>query len=584
LSKASATISPATQPARIRFPIRLKITLPFLIMAIALALGASYLVTKIVFDTVDERYTNQLIESGKLAAEWMVSEEDRLLETLRLLAYSQGVPEALGAADAESLRNLTFGVTVNNQEESVEFLDRSGNILLAMRHRQGGLLEEYLFVKNGDQSFMKEDFIQKIMNLNADQKGDKFSGIVQADWGDYFYVAGPVFDAGGQLLGVILVGKTIPSLARQMREQTLAQVTLYNTEGTPIASTFPSAQDLPSERASSILAVQDISSFRRSLDSRRDVTALNLNYEEILGPWNARRSTNLGIIGTSLAKNFLVSASQVTRLQIMLLIGLTFFLVILLGLNVANVITRPLIGLSKAARQVTQGNLKVRVPVAGNDEVAVLADSFNQMVNSLDTSKKDLLKAYDSALEGWSLALEMRDKETEGHTKRVMNMTLRLAQFMGIHDAEQLLFIRRGALLHDIGKMAVSDAILHKDGPLTPAERDIIRKHPESAYQMLSQIEFLQPAIDIPYCHHEWWNGGGYPRGLKGDDIPLSARIFTVVDVWDALMSHRPYRNALPSSEVITTIRAGSGTQFDPRVVDAFLKMLEEQPDHGFTE
>jgi putative nucleotidyltransferase with HDIG domain len=185
-----------------------------------------------------------------------------------------------------------------------------------------------------------------------------------------------------------------------------------------------------------------------------------------------------------------------------------------------------------------------------------------------------LEKAYQATLEGWVRALDYRDKETEGHTQRVTTLTERLARFIGIHE-DELIHIRRGALLHDIGKMAIPDGILLKPGGLTGEEREIIQRHPVYAHEMLSPIKFLVPALDIPYCHHEKWDGSGYPRGLKGEKIPFSARIFAVVDVWDALISDRPYRRGIPPAEVLQSIREKAGNHFDSRVVDAFLEMKD---------
>ncbi|MEO5951141.1 MAG: HD domain-containing phosphohydrolase [Chloroflexia bacterium] len=184
----------------------------------------------------------------------------------------------------------------------------------------------------------------------------------------------------------------------------------------------------------------------------------------------------------------------------------------------------------------------------------------------------ELSLAYDTTLEGWSRALDLRDKETEGHTRRVTDMTVRLARTMGIDDAT-MVHIRRGALLHDIGKMGIPDAILLKPGSLTDAESEIMRLHPVYAYELLSPISFLRPSLDIPHYHHERWDGTGYPRGLAGEEIPLAARIFAVVDVYDALRSDRPYRTAWPEERVMQHIRSLSGTHFDPHVADAFQRM-----------
>ena len=201
---------------------------------------------------------------------------------------------------------------------------------------------------------------------------------------------------------------------------------------------------------------------------------------------------------------------------------------------------------------------------------AAIAVDNHALFNDLQQSKTELLLAYEATIEGWSRALDLRDRETEGHTQRVTDATLILARKFGFNESD-LVHIRRGAMLHDIGKMGVPDAILHKPGPLDEEEWKIMRKHPEFAYEMLAPIRYLRSALDIPYCHHEKWDGSGYPRGLKDEQIPLTARIFAVVDVWDALSSDRPYRDAWPKDKVQDHITNMAGTHFDPQVVNVFL-------------
>jgi putative nucleotidyltransferase with HDIG domain len=183
--------------------------------------------------------------------------------------------------------------------------------------------------------------------------------------------------------------------------------------------------------------------------------------------------------------------------------------------------------------------------------------------------------AYDATIAGWSHAMDLRDRETEGHTQRVTDLTLKLARTMGLPELD-LLHVRRGALLHDIGKMGVADSILLKPSRLTDEEWAEMRRHPEFAYEMLSSIRYLQPALDIPYCHHEKWDGTGYPRGLSGDAIPIAARIFAVVDVWDAVTSDRPYRKAWSREKALEYIQEQAGKYFDPRVVEYFLSMIRK--------
>lgn len=190
----------------------------------------------------------------------------------------------------------------------------------------------------------------------------------------------------------------------------------------------------------------------------------------------------------------------------------------------------------------------------------------------IKTLKQNLLQAYEATLQGWSRALDLRDKDTKGHSERVTEMALQLARAMGVEE-EELIHIRRGALLHDIGKLGIPDGILLKKGSLTKEEWSVMRQHPVYAYEWLTSIEYLRPALDIPYCHHEQWDGRGYPQGLKGEEIPLSARIFAIVDIWDALLSDRPYRPRWSKQQVRDYLRSLAGSHLDPNVVDVFLEL-----------
>lgn len=245
----------------------------------------------------------------------------------------------------------------------------------------------------------------------------------------------------------------------------------------------------------------------------------------------------------------------------------------------------PLIGKGQV-----QGVLEVfhRTPFEPDDEwldflraiasQAAIAIDNARLFEAQQMAHSEMIIAYDTTLEGWSRALDLRDKETEGHSVRVTEMTVRLAEVMGAGKAD-MVHIRRGALLHDIGKVGIPDSILSKPGPLIEEEWQTMRKHPDYALELLSTIPFLKQALDIPYCHHEKWDGSGYPRGLEGEQIPVAARIFTVVDVWDALASDRPYRKAWPKEDVLRYIQEHSGRHFDPSVVAAFLRLIERSRD-----
>jgi putative nucleotidyltransferase with HDIG domain len=208
-------------------------------------------------------------------------------------------------------------------------------------------------------------------------------------------------------------------------------------------------------------------------------------------------------------------------------------------------------------------------------QAAIAVDNAS-MFDALQRSSQELTVAYDATLEGWAHALELRDRETEGHSQRVTDLTVRLARVMGINDAD-LVHVRRGALLHDIGKMGVPDSILFKSSDLSEEEWEIMHKHPIYAFEMLHPIPYLRPALDIPYCHHEKWDGSGYPRHLGGEKIPLAARVFAVVDVCDALVSDRPYRKAWTEEDALEYVKSEAGKYFDPQVVSAFINILKER-------
>ena len=245
-------------------------------------------------------------------------------------------------------------------------------------------------------------------------------------------------------------------------------------------------------------------------------------------------------------------------------------------------------GMPLIAKGQVKGVLEIfhRAPLAAEPDWITLLETLTgqaaiaidnaQLFDSMQRSNLDLALAYDDTIKGWSRALDLRDKETKGHTQRVAELTEQMARAMDISEAE-IVHIHRGALLHDIGKMGVPDGTLLKPGKLTDDEWVLMRKHPQLAFDMLAPITYLKPALDIPYCHHEKWDGTGYPRGLKGEQIPLAARLFAVVDVWDALTSDRPYRKAWSNEKALDHLRQQAGKHFDPKAVELFLRVSNEK-------
>ncbi len=551
---------------QLHLSLRAKIVLPYLLLACGLAIGAAYIISQIVFDSIEERFLNQLLDVGKLSGEWMVREENRLLSTVRFIANSEDIDTSIQARDSEQLRGIVYPIVLNAGESETHILDAQGRALLSLYHPPDALFENYEFTQ-GSEEFSQVEFVLAVLNRQTDDMGDKFTGIMTTARGDFLYIAGPILDNQNQLLGVVLVGKEINQIVRQLREELLAQVSIYNLEGRALGTTFLDTPVIATDVAHSVLDNQDQKSLFRKLEIS------NSTYREIIGPWQARGGEDLGLIGLSFAENFLVRLNQTTWFKLLFFVLTAFILVTIVGYIIAQRISQPILNLNDAATRVSLGDLSVHVPTDGNDEIAHLTQEFNAMVTNLQRSKIDLVAAYDKTLEGWAKALELRDGDTMGHSQRVTGLTLRLAQEMSIPQ-EQLIHIQRGALLHDIGKMAIPDHILLKPGPLTEEEWATMRQHPTYAAEMLKGIPFLRPALDIPACHHEKWDGTGYPLGLKGEQIPLPARIFAVVDVWDALTSNRPYRAALPVEQTLETLCQKSATHFDPAVLQVFVNMI----------
>jgi adenylate cyclase len=391
---------PVEKPEGVRMPVRIKITLPYLLLAMIFALASAYLISRVVLENVEDRFLNQLIEAGRQSTNWMVSEEDRLLETLRLVSNSQGVAEALVAGDAETLRNVALPLAVNAGEDEIILLDLSGSSVMTLTHKLNGAPADYESVR-GSQNSQNWAFVEQVLAGKQDQTGDKYAGFAPGVLGETFYVSGPVFDAQGTLVGVALVGKSLDVLVRQMSASTLSDISLYNLQGQPIASTlFSGSQVFPvtTQQVFNAVKQQDQSS------QTRDLTVSTVDYAEILGAWEARGGADLGIIGISLPRAFLVRTSQITQLEIFILVTVAILLVVIVGLYLANLITRPLLRLVTASSEVAQGNLEIKVDASGDDEVAVLAQSFNYMVAGLQEGSiyRDLL--------GRSVSPEVREQ------------------------------------------------------------------------------------------------------------------------------------------------------------------------------
>jgi adenylate cyclase len=358
---------------------RLKITLPYALLALIFAFSSAFLLSRYLLESLQDRFTSQLIDVGKLSSDWVVQEETRLLKTLRLLANTRGVAEAIQNGEADALRDMVLPVAINYQEEAVYILDAQGSSLLSLVHTPGGRVEQYSATR-GDTSLAGLEFIQKVLRQKTDSAGNKYAGLLPGPDGDYFAAAGPVFDAQGNQVGVIAVGNSLTTLGQQIRADTLAQITFYGLDGAPLSSTLDLLKGgfpLQAGQVSSTLQFQEKQS------TMRDLQVGSARYTEILGPLEARGGADLGLVGAALAQNYLSRPSTLARVQVFAFVMLAFLGVITLGVFLAHQITHPLSQIIKASAEVARGNLDIKVPSRGNDEVMVLAHAFNYMVSGL---------------------------------------------------------------------------------------------------------------------------------------------------------------------------------------------------------
>ena len=379
---------------RVKVSMRLKITFPYAMLAIMFALAAAYLVSRYVMESMQERFTTQLVDAGKLSSDWMVQEEDRMLTSLRELANTDGMLQAIQAANTETLRTLVLPRAINQQEEAVDILNMQGVSLLSLRHKKDGAVEEY-DATQGSQNFAQLAFVQNVLQGKQDQGRDKYAGLAKLGGDVLFYIAGPVLDANNQPVGIVLVGKTLVTLVRQNRQDTLSQVSLYSKDGAVLASSvLDSNQVQPVDQASvqDILSKQDVASQVRNLEPTpsvplqaiiRNLAVSSSHYSELLGPWEARNGEDLGVMGVALAENNLIRPTSFTQIQALLIAAIALFGVIIVGILLANQVTKPLSKIVKASTRIARGDLEVKIPSGGNDEVAVVASAFNYMVSGL---------------------------------------------------------------------------------------------------------------------------------------------------------------------------------------------------------
>ncbi len=398
----------ATLP-KIGIPVQFKIILPYLILSLILAIGAGYLITQVALDAIEDRFTNNLIEAGRLATAWTVDEENRNLEFLRLVSHIDSLDNAIQNEESETIRELIYGVALNNGAEAIEILDTKGIAIFSMRRIEGGQREDYEY-SSQDTIFADQEFVQSVLTSKLDSLGDKYAGQMEIPQGEYLYYSGPIYADGTQLIGAALVGQRLRSLVYDMRESllgentTFAHITIYDPTGEPQASTLIGQNNisLPSEMVATISANQLTESHMRI------ISAAEISYREILGIWEVRHGVDLGFLGVSIAESFLVQPSLTTQIQIMIFASLAVLMIIVIGIYVARLITNPLANVVSAAADVSQGKWDVRIEPKSSDELGYLAHAFNSMTSHLREGEiyRDLL--------GRTITPQVRDQLRRG--------------------------------------------------------------------------------------------------------------------------------------------------------------------------
>lgn len=377
-SRTSAGSSSASSRRDVRFGLRFKITFPYVILAILVSIAGAYVVTQLIVDSLQERFVNQLTESGRLVADEMVTVEEETLAILRAVAHTEGVVEAVRQQDADTLQRLVLPIAVNSQAEYVEILDGTGQAVLSLHHRAGGDVADYE-TSRGSALFQDWELTQTVLAGEQDLLGDKYVDLVVTPWGETIYIAGPI-RGEGRVVGVVAVGRSLESLVVQMREASAGHVSIFGADGQLMASTLYAAGE---EQAITPAFWQQVIDEQETSIHPRNVAVRDRAYTEAFGPLEARAGEDLAVFSVALPRNFIVRASPFTQIQLVIFIALALLGVVIVGTLIAQRITSPLLRVVDASRAVATGDLEQRVDVKTADEVGVLAESFNEMIEGL---------------------------------------------------------------------------------------------------------------------------------------------------------------------------------------------------------
>src|SRR5437660_1032377 len=535
-----------------RLPIRYRIIIPFTVLLVFVGVIGTGVASARLASAASAQFDAALLHSSLQAHQLLSQLDANRMADLRRATDTVGVPEALGAGDLAMLDRLLTPVTANVADASIQLygLDAQGSEVLGIKSTPKGPTSIDI---SGARAFAAEPTVVKVL---AGVGGtDRLVFLRNQGPEPTVYWTGSVRTAGGRIVGAVLIGEPLAEIAAGIPGSTF-----YDLSGTQLVTTVRTPP----------VANQTI---RKAITSDNAVGADEArsghSYGAVFSTWTMRGS-QFGFLAMQANADWLVSAAAQVRLIVTLVFTAAALLTLLVGTATASRSTRPIELLVRSMQAVSAGDLKQRATIASTDEIGYLARTFNEMTASLDEKTAALEETTFASIEALARAIDARDPSTFGHSARVAAVSMEIADAMQLPSADREA-LRRGALLHDIGKIGVEDRVLRKPGPLTAWERDEMREHARIGYDMLKGLPFLQPSLPGVLHHHERWDATGYPAGLGGAAIPMLVRILAVADVFDALISDRPYRQGLSVEAASAAIWNEAGRQFDPDVVTAFL-------------
>jgi putative nucleotidyltransferase with HDIG domain len=537
--------------------LRRRIVLPFIVLVVFVGAVGIAVVSAQVGGSVEGAVDNGLVRSSLRSNDRLAAVENDRLQQLRAATNTTGIDTVVARGDGAAAGRLLGPIVGNAQPEHLvlRLVNSNGRQLVGLR-RNGSVVESL----SDATSYASQPAVQHALRGDRDALGDKYVFLANETPPMLYWVA-PVWSETETpaVRGAVLLGQSLTEIAQAITGSGSLAVGFYGLSGTVLASSLAGSPSLSSEVRHEVTPETPVR-VATQWDGRP--------YRLLVNDW-AMRGAQIGYLAAAVPADDLSGSLNAIRFVLVALFGAIALGTILIGLALAERITRPIDQLVASMRVVSAGDYSRRVQVESPDEIGYLAKTFNEMTAALQEQIRARDEAYFRNLEALARAIDARDPYTFEHSARVAAISLELAEGMKLPEAEMVV-LRRAGLLHDVGKIGVSDKILAKPGPLNDEEWASIKRHPVIGYDMLKDVPFLQPSLDPIRHHHERWDGEGYPDGLKGASISQLARIVTLADAFDAMTSDRPYRTGFSFEFAAQSIVSEAGRQFDPAVVEAF--------------